>query len=559
MAFWKIARKIKYSPGVSERFKTLDAYDRLRLGTFYDHITQAFEDEYAGNEYVKLRDRRPGNIWNGASLLVDQLAGLLWGDEQMPIVRTYIGDKPSEADRQAELGIQHLSEKLNLDSVMDNVTTTASSGSAAIIFRATRTGVNIEVIAGKECTPHFDDRDPDFLVSLDQCYPTTGAALAEMGYQIKQEDLDQPFWFKLSFDSETETRYKPMRDDEFQLLGQIVQGRRVQWEIDPARTWAHGWPELPVLWVKSPARGVARIDGECLFGKIVDILVSIDYNLSQIERGFRYTADPMLAITGGEIKAGSYPAAYTPTAAKTPATDSKGKVIKSAAHILPVEPGGSAEMLEISGQGLDKFREFVKTLREWGLEIAGGIKSDASTTKGIESGRALEMLYQSLILVIKRWRVALGNMCYLPLIRLLLVGIQDGVIAVEGVDTPPPDTQMRLVWPTWMTPSGADLLATANAWQTLAGGSAREPRPLLPWQTITRLAGGNLGMTDVSTLVDELKKQLDGEADQEQEDADAEADRQTDSQIAVVKAKPVPKPAATTTKTKPKKKAVTKK
>jgi hypothetical protein len=507
MAFSDVAGKIPYAKETSDRYKRLDAFDRLRQGTLYDHIKHSFDDEYQGTTYIKMRERRPSIIWNGASMLVDQLSGLLWGDEQMPIVRTYLGEDPSESDRTAEEAIQHLSETLNLDGVMDNVTDLASSGSAAIVVRATpNKGIYIDILPGKECTPTFDPRDPDHLLELEQCYPTTGTALADMGYEIKPEDLTQGFWFRLTIDATNETRYLPMRADKHAQLGKIVDGKAIAWEIDAGNTWAHEWPVIPVVWAKAPSRGVSRVDGDCLYGKIVDMLVSIDYDLSQVERGFRYTADPMLAITRGELKQGARPAGYTDPKPKTQ-NDGKGKIIKSPTTVLDIEAGGEAKMLEISGNGLDKSREFISTLREWGLEIAGGMKSDASTTKGVESGRALEMLFQSLILVVKRWRVSLGNMGYLPLLKLLLAGIEANVIAIEGVEGIAPDTIMRLIWPTWMTPSGTELYASAQAWQTLAGGSPKDPVAILPRKTITRLAGGNLGMTDTSTLVDEVAKQ----------------------------------------------------
>lgn len=521
MGYREIKGKIKYPKGTTERYKRLDAYDRLREGTLYDHIRTPFDCEEEGGQYIRMRERRPSIIWQCPRLIVDQLSGLLWGDEQMPIVRTYYGEEPTDEDKAAEDGIQHLVEILNLDAVMDEITEKASSGSAAVVLRAVE-GIEgdgndpyIEIIPGKECKPTFDPKNPKKLVKIEQLYPTTGQALRDIGYDkdvIPDEELDKDFWFRLEIDDKEEIRYFPMRSDRYERLGQIEGGKKIEWEIDKENSIAHEWPALPVIWVKGPKGN--RIDGDCLYGSIIDILVEIDYSLSQIGRGYRYTADPMLAYKRGELRQGVIPAAFDNVEDRTQ-RDENGQVIKSPNNVLDIEPGGDAKYLEISGDGLKSSGEFVKLLREWGLEICGGMKSDAETTSGVQSGRALEILYQALILVIKRWRVAVGNGAFLPLIRMLLTGMEDGVITVNGVDSLDPKTTMRLVWPQWMTPSGSDLLASAQAWQSLAGGSATAPVPILPRMTVTRIAGSNLGMPDVSTLIKTLEKQNnDDDADQ---------------------------------------------
>lgn len=528
MAFNDVSKRIKYPSKTSERFKRLDALDRLRAGTFYDHIKVSFdqgESEEPGS-YVKLRDRRPSIIWNGAKMLVDQLSGLLWGDEQSPIVRTYYGEEPSDTDKAAEQGIQHVVEVLDLDAVMDDITDKASSGSAAVIVRSIDGEPYIEVVAGKECKPRFDLANPTKLVALEHLYPTTGQILADMGYVITDENLGKNYWFRLVIDKTDETWYVPLPDDEYDRLGEKREdGSTIAWVIDTERSEPHEWPVLPVLWAKAP-RG-NRIDGECLYAPIVDMLVAIDYGLSQNERGMRYTADPMLAVTGGELGAGAVPTSYTPRSRQAAG---KKAVVKSPQSVLQVDPGGKAEYLEISADGLTAYAELIKMFREWGLEICGGMKSDASTTKGVESGRALEMLYQSLILVVKRWRIALGNKVFLPLIVLILSGIAKGLIEVDGLEGEiDPESTMRLVWPSWMTPQGQDLAATANAWQTLAGGSPKDPVPILPRATVTRLAAGNLGFTDPSTIAAELESQV----EDDKKEADAQAQAQQAHELAV--------------------------
>jgi hypothetical protein len=77
-----------------------------------------------------------------------------------------------------------------------------------------------------------------------------------------------------------------------------------------------------------------------------------------------------------------------------------------------------------------------------------------------------------------------------------------------------------------MTPTGADLFQTASAWQILAGGSARDPVPVLPRDSVTRIASGNLGMTDTAAVVEALNKQVAADEKKAQDQADAEMTRQ---------------------------------
>lgn len=544
MSFRDVSGKIKYPERTSARYKRLDAFDRLRQGTLYDHIKIPFDLESEGSSYIRIRERRPSVIWLGAKMLVDQLSGLMWGDEQMPIVRTYEGEDPNEADRAAETSVQHVSESLSLDMVMDDATDAASSGSCAIIVRATsEKQPYFDVVPGKQCKPTFDPRNPLKLIELEQLYPTTGELLAEIGYKIADDDLKKDFWFRLTIDESEEVRFTPLTADDYENYG----GKRkdsstIKWVRDEDNSWEHDWPGIPVLWVRSPGHGGAlAIDGACVYGSIADFLVGIDYNLSQIERGYRYTADPLLAYKKGELASSARPAGMQDAPNQARARGANGKFVKrldGPIRVLEIDPNGDAKWLELQGTALKAFEDLIKTFREWALEIAGGMKSDAGTTKGVESGRALEILYQNLILVLKRWRVALGNQCYLPLIRLLLAGIAAETIEIDGVEKIDPKTTLRLEWPAWMTPSGQDLLNTANAAQTLAGGSPKAPVPVLPRKLVTRWIAANLGMTDTAAIIEDLEKQ---QADDD--NAAAEQAKQDQAhQLALKAAAPVATP-----------------
>ena len=152
-------------------------------------------------------------------------------------------------------------------------------------------------------------------------------------------------------------------------------------------------------------------------------------------------------------------------------------------------------------------------MREWALEVVGGMKASAEHTKGVPSGRALEMLHQALILLVKRQRLAYGNRGLVPLLKLLLRGIANGAIVVDGVDqSVNANVPLRLKWPSWMLPTGTDLLAHAQGLQQLAGvGPDGQTRPLLPETALMRSAAAAIGLKDSQQAISELDKQKSAE------------------------------------------------
>lgn len=522
MAFSDIAQRIRYPRGLSARYRSQDQLLRFLDGTLYDdaHLTP-FDQEYTGfssGEYIRLRERRPSVVSNFARQFVEQTIGLLWADEQFPIVRCYRADNADEQDTESEKQIQHLIEAIGADQVLARATYLGSVGSAAVVVRglpASHTAPDgqpwIEVWPGYQCVPVFDPRNPNALTAIATIYPETGEALKIAGYDILKDDEQQTFWMRIDLDDRKEMRYKPMRQDRFERIGEDDKGAVIKWE--PQAIFAHRFGVVPAVWGRAPNAGRA-IDGPCVFGAAVDTIVELDYQLSQIGRAYKYTADPLLAVKRGELNVNSYsPQGSKPSQTQT---DGAGNIVKSATNVLDIPAGGDAKLLEISGSGLTAALDYVRALREYALESIGGMKSDAATQKGAQSGRALELLYQALVIVVKRLRIAWGTNALLPLLSLVLRGIQTGELSVPGcVGIDPQSIAMRLKWPQWMTPTGADFLSTAQGWQLLAGGSAQSPVPILDRETVTRIAATNLGFQDAETLVSEVAAQNESDAQDE--------------------------------------------
>jgi hypothetical protein len=83
-------------------------------------------------------------------------------------------------------------------------------------------------------------------------------------------------------------------------------------------------------------------------------MIEIDYQLSQVGRGLKYSMDPLLLL-------------------KEPAAPQAGGFVKSAGNAMVVGKDGSGEMLEIGGEAFTVVMEYVRALRELGMESVHGI------------------------------------------------------------------------------------------------------------------------------------------------------------------------------------------
>lgn len=525
MAFSDIARRLSYATGLSQRYQKQDALFRFLSGSFYDDAKLSpFDQEYTGitsGQYIRLRDRRPSVVTNFAGQFVAEVVSLLWADEQFPTIRCSLPGA-DETDRQTEEAVQNAVEYCRLDEVLSRACYVGSVGSVAVVLRGLSAPDEgepyFEVWRGYQCIPTFERGNPNRLAALTTIYPVLAEQLVIEGHDIPAKNRQDTYWVRIDLTPMREQRYKPMVSERFQRLGEKEKGVVIAWE--PTEAYEHGFGIVPAVWAKAPNSDSREIDGSAIFGAAVDTIIEIDYQLSQIGRAYKYTADPLLAITRGEISLNAYdPSGSKPSRTQT---DESGALLKSATNVLDVPAGGKAELLEIDGSGLDAALAYVAKLREYALESIGGMKSDAETQKGAQSGKALEMLYQALVLVVKRARLAWGNGLLLPLVKLIARGIEVGEIAIPGVPAIDSSLQMRLVWPSWMTPVGAEMLSTAQAWQSLAGGSSQSPVDILPREIVTRIAATNLGLKDAESIVAEVARQdAADKADQAAKDAAA--------------------------------------
>jgi hypothetical protein len=514
MGFKEIKRawSNKYPKGTPPRVKDLDAYDKMLAGDFYDILPHPFEKEKNGDQEIPLYERRPNVQYNMCEMLTHQQASLLFGDKHRPSIRVYDPkqpDAPPDDLKQSQIVIDALHDQLDLDEVLLEAVIKGQSGSVALIVSMVADELPfIDVVEGKKCQPKFNPANPRELIALVREYTTLGAELSTLGYDIPDENLQKTYWVRMVLDAARDTWYIPMLNEKHERLGEkdlSEPGGVIAWREDLERSRNHPFKVVPCVWIRN-LNERRKIDGKCTFQSIVDIQVALDYLASQITRGFHYTADPFLAVQRGELDS-MIPIGGS---ALDPLTEMDAPVnidVKGTpARTMSIPHGAKAELLEIEGGGLAGAKDWFITLREAALEIMSGSKAMQERTSGNpHSGKALEILQQALVWLIERQRLAYGEHGLIPLLRLLMTAYQSDLYDLDGISggLKNPNVPLKLIWPSWMTPTGDELLSTVTALQLAAGGSVREPRQIAPMDVVIRQALMALGYPDPSPAINQ--------------------------------------------------------
>jgi hypothetical protein len=300
-------------------------------------------------------------------------------------------------------------------------------GSVALLLRVLKGRIFVDVLNTMYLTPTWDPLAPDTLARVDERYKVSGADLLRNGYAV--DDADAQYWFSRYWDGESETWLKPT------LVGESLPSI-----IDSARSVTHQLGAVPVVWIRNlPGSSTTgdSADGACTFAAAMHCQVEIDYQLSQVGRGLKYSSDPTLLL-------------------KDPALPD-GEFIKGAGNALIVSEKGDARLLEIGGTASAAVIEYVRTLRELALESIHGNRASPERISAAQSGRALELLNQGLIWLADNLRTSYGEAGLLQLARLIVRASQMYAIIVLGEAIGPLNAgaPLSLKWPRWY-PTTAD-------------------------------------------------------------------------------------------------------
>lgn len=429
--FKTIKSKIQRDRDYPERQFDIDVLTRVLEGKLYDHLEYDFHQEKKEgiNEYIPLRDRRPSVRYGLCRIVVDDSVSLLFSEGHFPDI-----DCKDEKTREALIA---LIKEAKLNQVMIDAATTGAVGSVAILLRVLKGRLFFKVFNTQFLTPFWKKDEPDALEKVVERYKVKGAVLAAQGYTIDDENVD--YWFQRDWNEAQEVWYQPLKV-----------GEKTEPAIDTKNTTTHSLGYVPMVWIKNLPGG-DDIDGKCTFPtEAIDTQIEIDYQLSQAGRGLKYSSDPTLLL-------------------KEPAMGDDGSIVKGGGNAIVVSAEGDAKMLEINGSAAAAVIEYVRALRELALESAHGNRANADKISAAQSGRAMELMNQSLIWLADKLRISYGEGALLSLLRMVQKASAKFKLTVNGkeIDQLKQDEPIALKWPAWYAPTYTDIQAMATALNVL--------------------------------------------------------------------------------------------
>ncbi len=452
-------------PPRAHRYEVLTA---VLDGALYDNLQHSFHEERTdGGQYIPLRKRRPSVRYALCRSVVDDSVGLLFSDGHFPAIEC-----PDE--RTCEV-LQELIKETNLVQTMIDGATRGSVGSVAFLMRVLKGRIFFSVLPTQYLTPEWDENEPDKLKRVTEQYKVKGATLASSGYDIADDDLNEQFWFRRIWDAQAETWFLPWRV-------RAKDGEKPKKPSkDRARTKSHRLGFVPLVWAKNLPGG-DEIDGACTFSLAIDTNIEIDYQLSQAGRGLKYSADPLLLI-------------------KEPASTDE-EMVRGGGNAIVVDADGDAKLLEIGGTAATAVIEYVAKLRELALESIHGSRTSPDKISVAQSGRAMELMQQSLIWLADKLRTSYGEGALLSLLRMVVLASHQFALKINGKDVKPPlptNAPLSLRWPDWYDPTYTDRQAEATTLQILTSNG------LLSKQSATKSLASDFDIEDVDAELAQIE------------------------------------------------------
>jgi hypothetical protein len=471
--FKTIAEKIQKDGDYPDRTYTLEIFDRILSGSFYDHLPHGFHQEMSGaNEYVPLRERRPSVQYGLCKLVVEDSVALLFSEGHFPTAEC--------EDEPVKESLADIVKDLGLNQILMEAATVGSTGSVALHLRILQQADGksfrpfVEVHRTGFLTPEYEPSAPDVLMRVREKYKVKGKALKDQGYAIADDDLNAWYWFARDWDKAAEIWFLPWKLTTTDQTNGIT-----PYTIDTTRTVTHDLGFVPWLWIRNlPGKlkllefqhgrassgsnvRYSQVDGACTFAGAVDSQIEIDYQLSQVGRGLKYSMDPLTLL-------------------KEPAAPQDGTFVKSGGNVMVVSEKGDGKMLEIGGEAFTVCMDYVRALREFALEASHGNRTDPQKLATATSGRAMELMNQALIWLADKLRVSYGEGALLSLLKMVIAAHAKFPLTINGKKMVPikPDAKVTLRWPKWYAPTAADRQAIAVTLKTHkeSGDLSRETR-----------------------------------------------------------------------------------
>lgn len=474
--FKKLAATFQQDNDLPDRAHTIEVLTAVLEGQLYSNLKNAFHEERnSAGEYVPLQDRRPSVRYGLCKLVVDDSVSLLFSEGHFPEIQC-----EDEVTREA---LAKVIKETKLNAVMIQGATIGSVGSACFRLRVLSARVFIDAMKTTFLTPVWKADEPDVLEKVVERYKIKGSQVEAMGFAVDAGDKAADFWFQRVWDALAETWHVPVK---------VGDEKADNPPIDQKKTTQHRLGFVPLVWVKNLPGG-DYIDGLPTFPEeVIDTGIEIDYQLSQGGRALRYAGDPTLLIKAPPFK--------------------DQAMVGGAANSITVDKDGDAKLLEINGTATEAVLNYVKGLRELALETAHGNRANADKLSAAQSGRAMELMCQSLIWLADKLRIAYGEGALTELLCMVVkASTKFKLVDKRGKELGKlsEDKDVTLRWPAWFAPTFADKQTEAITLAALTQGN------LMSKETATELTGVTYDIDDT----DEELKRI--EADKAEAKADA--------------------------------------
>jgi len=449
------------------RAYTLEMRNRVLDDTLYDKLPHAFHEERNNaGEYIPLRERRPSARMNLCRSVVEDSVSLLFSEAHFPTFQH------ADADTRAKLAL--LAKETVLNEVYLEAGLKGSVGSVAIFVRVLKNRVFIDARSTTYLTPTWDPEAPDTLLAVTEQYKVKGSQLKSAGY-VGDYDDNADYWLRTVWDKNAETTYLPVEvkrsNDE-----------PIAWTPDPKMTITHNLGFVPVDWVKNLPGGDS-VDGLPTFRQdAVDLQIEMDYLLSQNGRSLKYSMDPTLVIK-------------EPAFGQGQEKDSKGRPapVGGAGKAIVVDAEGDAKLLEANGSSSEAVVTYLRHLRELALESLKGNRASAEKLATAQSGKALELLNQTLVWLADRLRISYGEKSICNVWQMI-IAISKKVPLVFKDGTPVGELAkgpVTLVWPAWYAPTPTE---SQQRMETVARGLEAG---IISWDTAIRAIASEYDIEDI--------------------------------------------------------------
>lgn len=450
------------------RVWTLEWREQFRTSMIYENLQHPFSKEKMENgEYIPLAQRRPSVQFGLPQIIVNDSTALLFGEGHFPTIEEEPDDEDGDgnADKAAQEKEVKARKKMwadlvketRLKEVMLDAAVRGSVGSIAIKIEIKKNRVFWKVKSTQFLTPTWDKDEPDKLLSVVEKYKVKGEELRKRGYTIADKDLPADFWFKCEWTRAEEIFYMPWPAQTL-VRAPNEQTYSPENTKDTERSTVHKLGFVPLQWIRNLPGG-DEIDGACTFECALKNSIEIDYQLSQGGRGLKYSSDPTLHV-------------------RDPAYDEQGPIIKSGNNAIRTGPEGDVRLLEISGTASNAVLEYVRFLREISLEVAGGNRASPEKLSGAQSGRAMELMNQSLIWLADKLRTSYGEYGLLQMLNMVVAANAVYPLKIKGKmwevgqlgDAEA--SRLLLKWPPWYPPTATDHAQQSTAIKTYRDAGA---------------------------------------------------------------------------------------